>query len=141
MWRHQNERTPSDRPPTPIESKRMWHQLQDVDKIDAVYENSKSHIIFFSGKKYYVFDGPDLLSIQPLTNLGLPDTLNRIDAAFVWGHNNKTYFISGRNYWQFDEKKQHIVLDYPRSMDIWGGIGYNIDAAFRYSDGMMMKIS
>lgn len=37
---------------------------------------------------------------KPLTNLGLPDTLDKIDAALVWGHNNRTYLYSGTMYWR-----------------------------------------
>ena len=28
-----------------------------------------------------------------LDNLGLPDGLDQLDAAFVWGKNKKTYFF------------------------------------------------
>lgn len=30
---------------------------------------------------------------MPLARLGLPDGLPRLDAAFVWGKNKKTYFF------------------------------------------------
>lgn len=36
---------------------------------------------------------------------------------------------------RFDEETQKVELDYPRDMSIWRGVGYNIDAAFRYKDG------
>lgn len=72
---------------------------------------------------------------KPLTALGLPPSLDRIDAAMVWGYNSKTYFFSGRQYWRFDEEIQHTELDYPRDMVIWKGVPYNIDAAFQWKDG------
>ena len=34
----------------------------------------------------------DKLSLQ---ELGLPDTLEKIDGAMRWGYNDKTYFFSG----------------------------------------------
>lgn len=36
---------------------------------------------------------------------------------------------------RFDEDVHHVELDYPRSMDTWRGIGYNIDSALQYKDG------
>lgn len=93
---------------------------------------------------------------KPLTSLGLPESVERIDAALVWGHNNKTYFYSGENtmtnnnyydfvkkpsdltgtmYWRFDEDEMKVELDYPRDMSMWRGIGYDIDSAFQFKDG------
>lgn len=37
---------------------------------------------------------------------------------------------------RFDEDVHHIELDYPRDMSIWRGIGYHIDAALQWKDGM-----
>ena len=95
--------------------------------------------IFFSflklGRKYYVFDSVTLIQERPLTALGLPDSLTHIDAAFVWGHNNRTYLFSGTLYWVLDHDTGRVELDYPRDLSIWSGIGYNIDAAFQYTDG------
>lgn len=52
---------------------------------------------FCIGKKYYVFQSQHLLPDypKPLTDLGLPETVEKIDAALVWSHNNRTYFYSG----------------------------------------------
>ncbi len=33
---------------------------------------------------------------RPLTELGFPGDIEKIDAAFIWGHNKKTYFITGK---------------------------------------------
>lgn len=38
---------------------------------------------------------------------------------------------------RFDEDLNHVELDYPRDMSIWRGIGYYIDSAFQYKDGML----
>lgn len=86
------------------------------------------------GRKYYVFDSVILIQEQPLTSLGLPHSLDHIDAAFVWGHNNRTYLFSDTLYWGLDRDTGRVELDYPRDLSIWAGIGYNIDAAFQYTN-------
>lgn len=54
------------------------------------------------GKMYYVFNSNELKDGYPkaLTTLGLPASLDKIDAVLVWGHNNRTYFYSGDMYWR-----------------------------------------
>uniref|UniRef100_A0A182PKF5 Peptidase metallopeptidase domain-containing protein n=1 Tax=Anopheles epiroticus TaxID=199890 RepID=A0A182PKF5_9DIPT len=124
--------------PNPFEIHRMFFGLpDDFQRIDTVYENKQQKIIFFIGKQYYVFNSQYLEPgyPRPLTDLGLPDSIERIDAALVWSHNNRTYLYSGRLYWRFDEDTNRVELDYPRDMSMWKGIGYNIDAAFQYRDG------
>uniref|UniRef100_A0A1Y9IVB7 Peptidase metallopeptidase domain-containing protein n=1 Tax=Anopheles minimus TaxID=112268 RepID=A0A1Y9IVB7_9DIPT len=124
--------------PSPFEIHRMFFGLpSDFERIDTVYENKHQKIIFFIGKQYYVFNSQYLEPgyPKPLTNLGLPDNIERIDAALVWSHNNRTYLYSGRLYWRFDEDTNRVELDYPRDMSMWKGVGYNIDAAFQYRDG------
>lgn len=54
----------------------------------------------------------------------------------VWGHNGKTYFFSGTQYWRYDESEGRVELDYPRDMSLWREVPYHIDAAFQYTDGM-----
>lgn len=77
---------------------------------------------------------------KPLTALGLPDDLDHVDAATVWGHNSKTYIFSGTMYWRYDDETDRMELDYPRDMSIWKGVGYNIDAAFQWHDGNNKKL-
>lgn len=72
---------------------------------------------------------------RPLTDLGLPPDLKKIDAAMVWGHNGKTYLFSGTQYWRYDEVEGRVELDYPRDMGLWRGVPTHIDAAFQNTDG------
>ena len=37
-------------------------------------------------------------------------------------------------YWRFDETVQHVELDYPRDMSMWGGIPSDIDSVFKSFD-------
>ena len=65
--------------------------------VDAVYERPDHKIVFFVGRHYYVLTGNSQLESGPLplTRLGLPEELERVDAAMRWGWNDKTYFFSG----------------------------------------------
>lgn len=96
----------------------------------------------FPERQYYVFNTNTLEPgyPKPLTHLGLPSFLRRIDAAFIWGHNQKTYLFSGTLYWRYDEDVKHIELDYPRDMSIWQGIGYHIDGAMQYLNGKITQL-
>uniref|UniRef100_A0A2H8TRK4 Matrix metalloproteinase-17 n=1 Tax=Melanaphis sacchari TaxID=742174 RepID=A0A2H8TRK4_9HEMI len=117
---------------------RLWYNLpENMTQVDAVYERQDGKIVFFIGRNYYVFDGNNPLPgyPKPLTTLGLPDELDHVDAAVVWGHNSKTYIFSGTMYWRCDDETNQMELDYPRDMSIWRGVGYNIDAAFQWHDG------
>ncbi|GAB0099049.1 Matrix metalloproteinase-2 [Sergentomyia squamirostris] len=121
----------------PHEIRQIWTEIpEDFTHVDAVYENKDLQIVFFIGNKYYVFNSNRLERgyPRPLTDLGLPEYLEKIDAALIWGHNKKTYFYSGTMYWGFDEEIKRVELDYPRDMSMWKGIGYHIDAAFQWKD-------
>lgn len=92
----------------------------------------------FSGSEVYCFNGNVLEHgyPKPLTSLGLPSSLDHIDAAVIWGYNSKTYFFSGSVYWKFDEEIGRVELDYPRDIKrFWKGLEYNLDAAFQWKDG------
>ncbi|XP_048478627.1 matrix metalloproteinase-2 isoform X2 [Plutella xylostella] len=122
----------------PIEISRMWSGLpRNLTHVDAVYERPDRKIAIFIGKELYLFDTQYLVRgyPKPLVDLGLPESLDRLDAAMVWGYNGKTYFYSGNMYWKFDEEEGHVELDYPRDMAMWKGVGYNIDSVFQWKDG------
>lgn len=81
----------------------MWPNLpRDLTHVDAVYETPDGKIVFFIGRTYYVFTGNAMEYGYPksLTALGLPASLEKIDGATVWGHNSKTFFFSGHEYWR-----------------------------------------
>ena len=69
---------------------------------------------------------------KPLTYLGLPLNLSKIDAALVWGHNQKTYLFAGNQYWRLEETSQKVEVDYPRNMNVWRGIPANLNSAFTW---------
>ncbi|KAL3274574.1 hypothetical protein HHI36_015957 [Cryptolaemus montrouzieri] len=122
----------------PAEITRLFRGLpHDLTHVDAVYERPDNRIVFFIKNRYYLFMGNRLEHgyPRPLTDLGLPHYLPKIDGAMVWGHNGKTYFFSGNMYWKFDEDSSRVELDYPRDMSMWKGVGPDIDAVFQWKDG------
>ncbi|XP_048509263.1 matrix metalloproteinase-2-like isoform X2 [Athalia rosae] len=120
----------------PAEITRLFPLPVDIDHVDAVYERLDTKMVFFIGRKYYVFNGAKIEYgfPRPLTDLGLPESLDKIDGAMIWGHNSRTYFFSGTMYWRFDEEENHVEWDYPRDMSMFAGVGYNIDSVFQYKD-------
>ncbi|XP_017552906.1 matrix metalloproteinase-25 [Pygocentrus nattereri] len=100
----------------------------EIDKIDAVYERSDGHIVFFIGDQYWVFrDRTSLPGYpQPLTQWRMWNSAGeapaRIDAVFVWPHNGRTYMFSGGEYWRFDEadSDRRPEAGYPKPASIWG---------------------
>nr|XP_033330394.1 matrix metalloproteinase-2 isoform X2 [Megalopta genalis] len=121
----------------PAEITRLFNLPEEIDHVDAVYENPDKKIVFFIGKNYYVFNANNLEPgyPRPLTSLGLPQSLEKIDGAMIWGHNGKTYFFSGSMYWRFDESVKFVELDYPRDISMFAGVGNDIDAVFQWTDG------
>ena len=58
-----------------------------------------------------------------------------MDAALEWRRNGRTYFFKGSQYWRYDTTRGQIDAGYPRDMSAWGGIPYDIGAAFQWTNG------
>ncbi|XP_061765818.1 matrix metalloproteinase-25 [Nerophis ophidion] len=133
----------------PAQIKNFWMGLPaGVNKIDAVYERkSDSSIIFFIGSQYWVFKDtvaksgyPRPLSEWRMTrkNGALVD---RVDAAFIWAHNGKTYLFSEGEFWRFDEshKGQQVTRQpepgYPRDNSLWTGVPSRMDDIISWGEG------
>lgn len=87
----------------PAEINQLFKFPMRVDHVDAVYERLEDNrIVFFVGRYFYVFKAFYLEPgyPKPLTALGLPADLDKIDGAMIWGYNRKTYFFSGSMYWR-----------------------------------------
>uniref|UniRef100_A0A1B6DEQ4 Peptidase M10 metallopeptidase domain-containing protein n=2 Tax=Clastoptera arizonana TaxID=38151 RepID=A0A1B6DEQ4_9HEMI len=126
-------------PSYPVKLNRMLHRFpSSVKKIDAVYEREDdSNMVFFTGKRYWVFDGNDFIENSPklITELGLPEYLTHIDAAMVWSKNKKTYFFSGDQYWRYNETTRIMDNGYPQSISRFRGVPEGLDSAFTWIDG------
>ncbi|CAG2121247.1 unnamed protein product, partial [Medioppia subpectinata] len=123
----------------PTEIIHYWPELpKSLTKVDAVFERPKdAKIVFFIDKRIYVFNSKNRLEggyPQPLTSIGLPAHLDRVDAAMVWGHNEHVYLFSGSQYWMYDAVKNRVDMDYPRdTASVWKGFPVPFDSAFQWS--------
>ncbi|OWF41146.1 matrix metalloproteinase-2-like [Mizuhopecten yessoensis] len=113
----------------------------EVDHIDAVFERlNDQKIIFFIGDRYWVYNSNSPVARfppegRPITEFGIPPDVKKIDAAFVWSYNSRTYLISGDMYWKLNTENNHIEMDYPRDMSIWRDVPVPVSTAFQYKTG------
>ncbi|XP_018101233.2 matrix metalloproteinase-18 [Xenopus laevis] len=104
--------------------------------IQAAYEYPKNNQVFFFKKtKYWALKDYKIEKNYPknISELGLPRTVKRVDAAVHDEEAGKTYFFINGKYWSFDEQKKQMDKRYPRKI-ITGfpGIGNKVQAAFKY---------
>ncbi|XP_075220209.1 stromelysin-2-like [Lycorma delicatula] len=108
-------------------------------EISAAYQRpTDSNIVIFSGKDFWVYDGNQFIdeSPQPISRYGLPDYVEKVDAAMVWQKNKKTYLFRGDRYWRYDEFNKSMDENYPRSMGNFRNIPTDLDAAMTWKDGI-----
>lgn len=117
----------------------FWKGLpNEVTHIDAVFERpTDQKIIIFVGDRYWVYNSNFLVARfprkgRPITEFGIPQDVKKIDAAFIWSYNSRTYLISGDMYWKLNQEHNHIELDYPRDMSIWRNVPVPVSSAFQY---------
>lgn len=70
---------------------------------------------------------------RPISDFGLP--VEGVDAAFVWLHNDKTYFFKDKYFWRYDDHLRRMDLGYPKDSALWKGLPSQLDDAMRWSDG------
>ena len=78
---------------------------------------------------------------KPLTEMGFPRDIEKVDAAFVWGYNAMTYLITDNMYWRYNENLRRMDYDYPRDMSMWEGVPTPVSAAFKAWDGMFFNMT
>lgn len=144
FWRIQRSGSLISLQPARIEN--FWFGLPPgTAKIDAVYERkTDSKIIFFIGSQYWVFKDTVALPEypRPLSDWGLIShygkMVKRVEAAFTWAHNGKTYLFSGGEFWRITESKTETLRpdpDYPRQSSLWKGAPNNPDDIITWGDG------
>merc|ERR1719209_879178 len=68
---------------------------------------------------------------------GFPGIPSSVDAAFLWGGNNRIYFFKGSEYWKFDHTSSaHVRNDlYPKDVRQWWHLPGDMDAALQWENG------
>ena len=83
---------------------------------------------------------------RPLSDWGMRTgeggPLNRVDAAFVWAHNGKTYLFGGGEFWRFDESSgsqqggiRPQEPGYPKDATLWRGVPTHVDDIISWGEG------
>ncbi|XP_075448532.1 matrix metalloproteinase-18-like isoform X2 [Ascaphus truei] len=112
----------------------FWPSLP-VD-IQAAYENSLTdEVIVFKGSIYWALNGVDVVHGYPksIYMLGIPRTVEAIDAAVHIEDLEKTYFFVADKYWSYDEKRQTMDTGFPRLIEEdFQGISGKIHATFYF---------
>ncbi|MBN3317899.1 MMP2 collagenase, partial [Atractosteus spatula] len=132
LWRSSN---PRSKPKGPTLVATFWTELPE--KFDAVYENPlEEKSVFFAGNELWVYSASTLEKGYPkkISTLGLPADLPRVDAAFSFNKNKKTYIFAGDKFWRYNEAKKKMDPGFPKLIaDAWNGIPDSLDAAFHFN--------
>uniref|UniRef100_A0AAY4BH47 Matrix metalloproteinase-9 n=1 Tax=Denticeps clupeoides TaxID=299321 RepID=A0AAY4BH47_9TELE len=81
----------------PYPVSKMWPALPAV--IDTVFEDLLTKkLYFFSGTKFWVYTGKDVLGPRNIEKLGLPSSLTRVEGSLQRGK-GKVLLFSGENFW------------------------------------------
>ncbi|XP_065805972.1 matrix metalloproteinase-25 [Labrus bergylta] len=147
FWRTKQDRSLVSFKPAQI--KNFWMGLPPgTNRIDSVYERkSDSAIVFFIGSQYWVFKDTHAMSgyPRPLSDWGMKTSSGRdvekVDAAFIWAHNGKTYLFSGGEFWRFDDTRKaeqgprQPEAGYPRDNSLWAGVPPDMDDIITWGAG------
>lgn len=82
---------------------------------------------------------------RPLSDWGMKRksgaAVDRVEAAFIWAHNGKTYLFSDGEFWRFDKSHQESQTTfepepgYPRDNGLWGGVPSRMDDVISWGEG------
>ena len=68
---------------------------------------------------------------------GIDRSVSKIDAAFVWSGNGRTYLFSGAKYYRYNDDRQSIDPNYPKDITrAWKGVPAFIDSVFIWTNGV-----
>ncbi|XP_060091295.1 collagenase 3-like [Heteronotia binoei] len=134
MWHHDSQM-----------SSKGWVVIRSLwpgvpDQVDAAYSLPEEDLIFlFRGNGFWAVKGYDTLSGYPkkLYELGLPSSVEKIDAAFHDVKSGKTKFFSGDELWSYSERFQSMDHGYPKlAKEEFPGIVDKVDATYQQNDSI-----
>lgn len=122
-----------------------------ADIVNTAFFYIKEKLLtFFYGNYYFTFDyNTNSIKKEPNSAKSEIVLINRkwgemkqqgdqlplnLDAVFVWGKNNKTYFFKDDYVYLYDDESESIANDYPKYIhEVFKGIPGNIDAVFTWN--------
>ncbi|XP_054830430.1 collagenase 3-like [Eublepharis macularius] len=118
----------------------LWPGLPN--QIDAAYSLPDKELVFlFRGNKFWAVKGYNTLRGYPqkLYDLGFPNNVQKIDAAFHDVKSGKTKFFTGDEMWSYDERLQSMDHGYPKlAKEEFPGIVDKIDAAYQQNGSIFV---
>ncbi|NP_001032959.1 matrix metalloproteinase-9 precursor [Takifugu rubripes] len=128
-WRMPSKSNAGVKGPHAISEK--WPQLPAV--IDTAFEDTVTKkIYFFSGTKFWVYTGQNVMGPRSIEKLGLPPSIQKVEGALQRGK-DKVLLFSGDSYWRLNIKDQKMDKGYPKYTDVaFGGVPYKAHDVFQY---------
>ncbi|XP_047449711.1 matrix metalloproteinase-9 [Mugil cephalus] len=130
FWRKSSKGDGSLKGPIAISQK--WPALPAV--INSAFEDVLTKkVYFFSGTRFWVYTGQNVLGPRSIEKLGLPNTIQKVEGALQRGK-GKVLLFSGENFWRLDVKAQTIDKGFPKYTDIvFGGVPNDAHDVFQYN--------
>ncbi|XP_040907181.1 matrix metalloproteinase-9 [Toxotes jaculatrix] len=115
----------------PLSISQRWPALPAV--IDSAFEDVLTkRVYFFSGTRFWVYAGQNVLGPRSIEKLGLPSSIQKVEGALQRGK-GKVLLFSGENFWRLDVKAQKIDNGYPKYTDVvFGGVPNDAHDVFQY---------
>lgn len=105
------------------------------------------------GSEYWVFKDTEAMDgyPRPLSDWGMRRKsgaqVDRVEAAFIWAYNGKTYLFSDGEFWRFDKSHQNSQMiispepGYPRDNSLWGGVPTHMDDVISWAEGTRLHMA
>jgi len=120
----------------------LTKKFPGIENIDTAYINEDKQVVFFKGNMYYIYTNMKTRKFLNSGRIfdkfrGLRSDVTKIDAAFVWPGNGRTYLFSGRDYYRYNGLAGTIDYSYPKDIEQnWDGIPSNVEAVFTWKNGV-----
>uniref|UniRef100_A0A8B9LKM8 interstitial collagenase n=1 Tax=Astyanax mexicanus TaxID=7994 RepID=A0A8B9LKM8_ASTMX len=125
----------------PFSNQKVQHQIKNFwpeapENIDAAYESPSNGLSYiFKGQKVWAFSGSSVVKgyPKPLSSLGLPTTVTKINAALYDQNSRKTLFFVDNIYYSYNEALRRMDRGYPKRLEQgFRGMPGKVTAAFQY---------